>query len=85
MAPIITFIAILGMLGVAFFLLHLIISFLGLSDLVALLLFAAPVTAVLAYCTEESKQKMITTALKIYGSFVSVVLCAAALVYYIGE
>ena len=85
MAPLITFIAILGTLGLAFLLLHLIILFLGLSDLVALLLFAAPVTVMVAYCSEESKPKMINSALKIYGCFVSVVLCTAALVYYIGE
>jgi hypothetical protein len=64
--------------------LHLLILWLGVSDLVALLLFAAPISAYLAYCTHRSRASLWRSALSIYLTFSSVVIAAAGLVYLIG-
>ncbi len=84
MKSILSYFATLGFFGVAFSLLHLAILWLGLPDLAALLLFAVPVIAYLAYCTQESRAAMLHSAVRIYTSFAAVVLCAGALVYLIG-
>lgn len=72
-------------MGVVFLSLHLALVWLGVSDLVALLVFAAPISVYVSYCTQASSARIINSALRIYGSFVSVVLAAAALVYLIGQ
>ncbi len=84
MKSLLSYIATLGFFGVAFTLLHLAILWLGLPDLAALLLFAAPVIAYLAYCTQDTRAAMLKSAVRIYASFAAVVLSAGALVYLIG-
>lgn len=76
--------AILGLTSAAFIALHYLILFLGLNDLLALILLALPVIAVIAYTTNDSRGDMFRSALSIYGWFVSVVLAAAALALFIG-
>ena len=68
----------------AFLLLHLLIIALGLGDLVALLLFAIPVVAYLAYSTQETRARRLKSAVQIYLSFACVTLAAAGLVHLIG-
>lgn len=84
MQPIPSFIVTLGLFGVAFSLLHFTILWLRLPDLAALLLFAVPVIAYLAYCTQNTRAAMLHSALWIYATFAAVVLSAGALVYLIG-
>ena len=83
MQPIISFIATLVFLGVAFTLLHLLIVALGLPDIVALLLFALPIVGYIAYCTQETRAAMWRSAIHIYVAFVAVTLSAAGLVLII--
>ena len=84
MRSIFSYIATLAFFGVAFSLLHAAILWLQLPDLAALLLFAIPVIAYLAYCTQDSRAAMLRSALRIYASFAVVVLSAGGLVYLIG-
>lgn len=70
--------------GVAFSVLHLAVLWLWLPDLAALLLFAIPVVAYLAYCTHQTRAAMLRAAIHIYASFAVVVLSAGGLVYLIG-
>lgn len=84
MQPIFSFIATLAVLGVAFLLLHLLILALGLPDLAALLLFAIPIAAYIAYCTQESRATMWRSAWQMYLVFAAVTLSAAGLVMFIG-
>jgi hypothetical protein len=65
-------------------LLHLVIVWLGVNDLVALLLYAAPIAIYVSYCTRQSRADIVGSALLIYCSFSGVVLAAAGLVYLIG-
>lgn len=67
----------------AFLSLHLVIVALGLSDLVALLLFAIPITVFISYCTQDTRAQAIRSALHIYCVFASVTLAAVGLVYLI--
>lgn len=85
MKPILNFLATFLLMGVAFILLHLLIVWLGVSDLVALLLFALPVSAYASYCTHRRRADQVRAALQIYASFSLVVLAAAGLVYVIGN
>ena len=85
MGPVVSLIATLGLLGVVFSLMHLLFFYLRVPDLVALLLFGVPVTCYISYCTEDSKENIISSALTIYFYFASVLLGAAGLVYFIGE
>jgi hypothetical protein len=71
-------------MGVVSISLHLVIVWLGVSDLVALLVFALPVVVYISYCTHESRRKAIASALRIYLSFSFVVIASAGLVYLIG-
>lgn len=84
MNPLASFFATLGFFGVAFPLLHVTVLWLRLPDLAALLLFALPVTAYVAYCSQNSRAVMLRSAARIYVSFALVVLSAGALVYLIG-
>ena len=83
MAPVLSLLATLGLLGVAFTLLHWLILWLNLPDLVALLLFALPVATYIAWCTVESRPAQLRFALKIYLSFATVTVASAAIVYLI--
>ncbi len=81
--PVLSLIATLGLLGVAFTLLHWLILWLDLPDLVALLLFALPVVAYLAWCTFEERAAQLRFALQMYLSFSAVTIASAAIVYLI--
>ena len=83
MPPVLSFIATLGLLGVAFAFLHSVSWWLKLPDLAALLLFALPISAYCAYCTQESNRLMLRATLRIYLVFASVVLASAVLVFLI--
>ncbi len=83
MTPILSFIATLGLLGVAITLVHALSWWLNLPDLLALLLFALPISAYCAFCTEETHRQMLGAAVRIYLVFTSVVLAAAGLVFVI--
>ncbi len=65
-------------------LLHLVILWLGFSDLVALLMFALPIVAYISYCTQDSSRQVILSTLRIYGTFSSILIASAGLVYLIG-
>jgi hypothetical protein len=82
--PILSFIATLVVLGVAFSLLHWLILALGLSDLAALMLFAVPIAGYLSYATQETMEARIRFAVRIYLVFAAVTLSAAGIVWYIG-
>ena len=79
-----SFIATLVCLGVAFSLLHVVILWLQLPDVMALLLFAIPIVLYIAYCTGTTRAQTLRSALTIYLGFSGVVLAAAGLVYLIG-
>ena len=83
MQPLLSFIATLVVLGVAFSFLHWLILALGLNDLTALMLFALPITGYIAYSTQETTETRLRFALRMYLVFASVTLSAAALVWYI--
>ena len=83
MQPLVSFIATLAILGVAFVLLHWLILTLGLPDIVALLLFAIPIVGYIAYCTQETSAEIWRSATKIYLVFATVTLSAAGLVLLI--
>ena len=72
------------LLGVVFYLLHLIIVWLGVADIVALLLFAVPIVAYISYCTQQSRSAIVGSAVRIYCAFAAVALPAVGLVYVIG-
>jgi len=82
--PVVSFAATLILLGATFLLLHLVGVWAGVIDVVALLLFAIPITGFIAYCTHQSQTQMLRSALQIYGSFCAVVVSAVGLVYLIG-
>ena len=71
------------MLGLIFSVLHLLIVALGLSDLLALMLFALPGAAYIAYCNHDDNAVRIRSATSIYLSFTSVTLAAAGLSWII--
>ena len=72
------------LLGVVFSLLHLIIVWLGVADIIALLLFAVPIVAYISYCTQQSPGAIVSSAVRVYCGFAAVVLAAVGLVYVIG-
>jgi hypothetical protein len=80
-----SFTATLILMGAVFILLHLVIVWAGVSDLVALLVFALPIVVYISYCTHEARKKVIASALRIYLSFAFVVVASAGLVYLIGQ
>ena len=83
MQPLVSFIATLAILGVAFVFLHWLILILSLPDIVALLLFAIPIVTYIAYCTQETRADIWRSASRIYAVFASVTLSAAGLVLLI--
>jgi hypothetical protein len=82
--PVLSFGITLILMGVAAISLHQLILWLGVGDLVALLLFAAPVSAYLAYCTHHSAAAQWRATVQIYASFSLVLIASAGLVYLIG-
>ena len=84
MQPLVSFIATLVVLGVAFTALHWLILLFNLPDIVALLLFGIPVVCYIAYCTQETRAAMWRSAVRVYFSFAAVTLSAAGLVLFIG-
>ncbi len=83
MRPILSFIAALVLLGAAFSFIHFVSLWLSLPDLAALLLFAIPVVAYIAYTSFDSRAEMLRAAATYYLCFAAVVLAAAGLVYFI--
>ena len=61
MKPLVSFIATLGLLGVAFTFLHWLIVALGRPDIVALLL-ALPLVGYIGYCTQDTRAAMCALA-----------------------
>ena len=84
MKPVLSFGVTLILMGVAAMLLHQLMLWLGADDLVALLLFAAPLSAYLAYCTHHSVTAQRRATVQIYASFCLVSIASAGLVYVIG-
>ncbi len=68
----------------AFVGLHYLILFLGLNDVTALILFALPVVAMIAYSSHDTPSEMMRSAVTIYVSFISVIFAAWGLVLFIG-
>lgn len=83
MFPILSYLATLLSFGVAFSLLHHLIVWLNLPDLAALMVFALPVIAYIAYCTQNTRAAMLASAARIYLGFAGVVLTAAGVIYLI--
>jgi hypothetical protein len=75
---------ILGLMAMAFVGLHYLILFLGLNDVTALILFALPVVAMIAYSSHDTPSEMMRSAVTIYVSFISVIFAAWGLVLFIG-
>ena len=84
MQPLVSFITTLIILGMVMTLLHWLIFSLNLPDIVALLLFAIPLTVYIAYCTQETRGKMWRSAITMYAAFAGVTLSAVGLVLFIG-
>ena len=83
MKPLLSFVATLGLLGVAFFFLHLVILWLRLPDLAGLMLLALPVVSYIGYSLQDTLAQAWRAALRIYLVFAAVTLSAAGLVYLI--
>jgi hypothetical protein len=84
MKPILSYGVTLILMGVSAMLLHQLILWLGVGDLVALLFFAAPISAYLAYCTHHTIAAQRRASVQIYASFCLVLIASAGLVYVIG-
>ena len=84
MKPILSYLATLVAMGAVASLLHALIVWLGLGDLPALLLYAAPISAYLGYCNHQTWAAQRRAALQMYLSFSLVVIASAGLVYLIG-
>ena len=83
MRELILLLIILGLMALAFVGLHYFILFFGLNDVTALLLFALPVVAMIAYSSHDTLSEMIRSARTIYLSFISVIFAALGLVWFI--
>ncbi len=83
MKELILLLIILGLMALAFVGLHYFILFFGLNDVTALLLFALPVVAMIAYSSHSTLSEMIRSARTIYLSFISVIFAASGLVWFI--
>ena len=84
MKQVASFVATLVLLGVVLAILHHLLLWLNLPDIVALLVFALPLVAYIAYTTQPTRALWLRSALSIYTGFGGVVLAAAGLVYLIG-
>ena len=83
MKEFISLLILLGLMAMAFVGLHYLILFFGLNDVAALLLFALPVVAMIAYSSHDTLPEMIRSARTIYISFISVIFAASGLVWFI--
>ncbi len=83
MKELISLLIILGLMALAFVGLHYFILFFGLNDVTALLLFALPVVAMIAYSSHDTLSEMIRSARTIYLSFISIIFAALGLVWFI--
>jgi len=83
MKELISLLIILGLMALAFVGLHYFILFFGLNDVTALILFALPVVAMIAYSSHDTPSEMIRSARTIYISFISVIFAASGLVWFI--
>ena len=83
MKELILLLIILGLMALAFVGLHYFILFFRLNDVTALLLFALPVVAMIAYSSHDTLSEMIRSARTIYLSFISVIFAALGLVWFI--
>ena len=83
MGPALSFVATLLVLGFALTLLHWLSLWLALPDIVALLLFALPLSFYFAYCVEPTRARMLRVGLRHYLIFTSVVLACAGIVQVI--
>jgi hypothetical protein len=79
-----SFAATFVLLGVVLALLHHLLLWLNSPDIVALLVFALPLVAYIAYTTQPTRALWLRSALSIYTGFAGVVLAATGLVYLIG-
>ncbi len=70
-------------MAMAFVGLHYLILYLGLNDVTALILFALPMIAMIAYSSHDTPSEMIRSAGTIFISFISVVFAALGLVWFI--
>lgn len=84
MLPVLSLLTTLVLTGVVFSCLHFAIVWLKLTDLPALLVYAAPISFYLAYCTEETATATWRAGLQSYAVFCAVVLSATGIVYLIG-
>jgi hypothetical protein len=84
MKELLSLLVILGLMAIAFVGLHYLILFLGLNDISALILFAMPVVAMIAYSSHDTLPEMMRSAGTIFISFISVILAASGLVWFIG-
>lgn len=85
MGALLSLLATLIMMGVAFALLHWLLIWTGVSDLIALLTYALPISLYVAWCTQDTRAATLRSAMLIFGSFAAVVLAAAGLVFLIGN
>lgn len=83
MRPALSFLGVLAGFGAAFSFIHWFSLALGLPDLVALMLFALPVIAYIAYCTQDSPAAMLRAGTITYTAFAAILLACAGLVYLI--
>lgn len=84
MKYVVSFLTTISLMAATLVGLHYLILFIGLNDVTALILFALPVTVLIAHSTHETVRDMLKSAILIYLSFVSVVLISSGLVWFIG-
>jgi len=83
MKELLSLLVILSLMAMAFVGLHYLILFLGLNDITALILFAMPVIAMIAYSSHDTPSEMMRSAGTIFISFISVILAASGLAWFI--
>ena len=83
MKNVVSFLITISLMAATLIGLHYLILFFGLNDVTALILFALPVTVLIAHSTHETAHGMWKSAISIYVSFVSVVLISSGLVWFI--
>ena len=83
MKELLSLLVILSLMAMAFVELHYLILFLGLNDITALILFAMPVIAMIAYSSHDTPSEMMRSAGTIFISFISVILAASGLAWFI--
>jgi hypothetical protein len=84
MKHIVSFLITIGLTAAAFVGLHYLILSFKFSDAMALILFAMPVVAIIAYSTHETPREILRSAISIYTCFISIILAASGIVWFIG-